>query len=84
MRKGKVRVILESMVWDIRNRRDDYRIVFRDRGKSGDVSEVRGSEVTVKTDRMLLEDGREIPHHRVLEIWRGGELLYCKKGAVRT
>lgn len=84
MRKGKVREILESMVWDTRNRREDYRIVFRDRGKLDDISEVRGSEVMVKTDRIVLGDGREIPHHRVLEIWRGGELLYSKRSAVRA
>lgn len=83
MRKGRVRLILESMVWDPRNERGSYRIVFRDRGMPNDTSEVRGSEVVIRADRIVLGDGREIPHHRVLEIWRGSELLYSRK-SVRT
>ncbi|MCS7103372.1 MAG: RNA repair domain-containing protein [Candidatus Korarchaeum sp.] len=84
MRKGRVRAVLESMIWDTRNRREDYRIVFKDRGVPNDVSEVRGSEVIVRADRIVLGDGREIPHHRILEIWRGSELLYFKKGDIVT
>ena len=84
MRKGRVRVILESMVWNTRYRREDYRIIFRDRGMPNDVNEVRGSDLIVKADRMVLRDGREIPHHRILEIWRGSELLYSRKGARRS
>ncbi|ACB07978.1 DUF504 domain-containing protein [Candidatus Korarchaeum cryptofilum] len=76
MRKGKVRAILESMIWDARNRREDYRIIFRDRGMPNDVSEVRGDEIEVRSDRIVLRDGREIPHHRIIAIWRGNELLY--------
>lgn len=76
MRKGKVRAILESMIWDARNRREDYRIIFRNRGMPNDVSEVRGDEIEVRSDRIVLRDGREIPHHRIIAIWRGNELLY--------
>jgi uncharacterized protein (UPF0248 family) len=76
VRKGKVRAILESMIWDARNRREDYRIIFRDRGMPNDVSEVRGDEIEVRSDRIVLRDGREIPHHRIIAIWRGNELLY--------
>lgn len=76
MRKGKVRAILESMIWDARNRREDYRIIFRDRGMPNDVNEVRGDEIEVRSDRIVLRDGREIPHHRIIAIWRGNELLY--------
>ena len=78
MRKGRVREILESMVWDARYERRVYRIVFRDRGKPNDISEVRGDEVDIRSDRIILGDGKEIPHHRILEIWRGKELLYSK------
>lgn len=76
MRKGKVRAILESMIWNARNRREDYRIIFRDRGMPNDVNEVRGDEIEVRSDRIVLRDGREIPHHRIIAIWRGNELLY--------
>lgn len=76
MRKGKVRAVLESMIWDTRNRREDYRIVFRDRGMPNDINEVRGDEIEVRSDRIILRDGREIPHHRIIAIWRGNELLY--------
>ncbi len=76
MRKGKVRSVLESMIWDTRNRREDYRIVFRDRGMPNDINEVRGDEIEVRSDRIILKDGREIPHHRIIAIWRGNELLY--------
>jgi len=76
VRKGKVRAVLESMIWDTRNRREDYRIVFRDRGMPNDINEVRGDEIEVRSDRIILRDGREIPHHRIIAIWRGNELLY--------
>jgi len=76
MRKGKVRSVLESMIWDTRNRKEDYRIVFRDRGMPNDINEVRGDEIEVRSDRIILKDGREIPHHRIIAIWRGNELLY--------
>ncbi len=64
------------MIWDTRNRREDYRIVFRDRGMPNDINEVRGDEIEVRSDRIILRDGREIPHHRIIAIWRGNELLY--------
>jgi uncharacterized protein (UPF0248 family) len=64
------------MIWDARNRREDYRIIFRDRGMPNDVSEVRGDEIEVRSDRIVLRDGREIPHHRIIAIWRENELLY--------
>jgi uncharacterized protein (UPF0248 family) len=64
------------MIWDARNRREDYRIIFRDRGMPNDVNEVRGDEIEVRSDRIVLRDGREIPHHRIIAIWRGNELLY--------
>jgi uncharacterized protein (UPF0248 family) len=64
------------MIWDARNRREDYRIIFRDRGMPNDVSEVRGDEIEVRSDRIVLRDGREIPHHRIIAIWKGNELLY--------
>jgi uncharacterized protein (UPF0248 family) len=64
------------MIWDDRNRREDYRIIFRDRGMPNDVSEVRGDEIEVRSDRIVLRDGREIPHHRIIAIWKGNELLY--------
>ena len=76
MRKGKVRSVLESMIWDTRNRKEDYRIVFRDRGMPNDINEVRGDEIEVRSDRIILKDGREIPHHRIIAIWRRNELLY--------
>jgi uncharacterized protein (UPF0248 family) len=76
VRKGRVRVILESMIWDIKNKREDYRIIFRDRGMPNDISEVRGDEIEVRSDRIVLRDGREIPHHRIIAIWRRDELLY--------
>jgi uncharacterized protein (UPF0248 family) len=64
------------MIWNARNRREDYRIIFRDRGMPNDVNEVRGDEIEVRSDRIVLRDGREIPHHRIIAIWRGNELLY--------
>lgn len=71
------------MIWDARNRREDYRILFRDRGMPNDISEVRGDEIEVKSDRIVLRDGREIPQHRIVAIWRGDELLYSR-GVHRT
>jgi len=69
------------MIWDARNRREDYRILFRDRGMPNDISEVRGDEIEVKSDRIVLRDGREIPQHRIVAIWRGDELLYSRGGS---
>ncbi len=79
VRKGRVRSILESMVWDTRVKPEEFRIVFVSRGSSNDLEEVRGDEVEVRSDRVILKDGREIPHHRIVAIWRGRELLYLKK-----
>lgn len=79
MRKGKVRAILESMKWDPRVNPEEFKIVFIDRGSPGDLDIVKGSEVEVKSDRIVLKDGREIPHHRIVSIWRGRTLVYLKR-----
>ncbi|MCD6348685.1 MAG: DUF504 domain-containing protein [Candidatus Korarchaeota archaeon] len=79
MRKGRVREILESMIWNPENRPEDYRIMFISRGAPSDIEEVKGDEIKVMSDRIELQDGREIPHHRILAIWRGKELLYLRK-----
>ncbi len=80
MRKGKIREILEAMIWDSRNRPTDYRIVFISRGGSpSNLEEVRGDQVEVKKDRIKLLDGREIPHHRIVAIWKEGMLIYLRE-----
>ncbi|MCD6166708.1 DUF504 domain-containing protein [bacterium] len=80
MRKGKIREILEAMIWDNRNRPIDYRIVFISRGESpNNLEEVRGDQIEVKKDRIKLSDGREIPHHRIVAIWKGNMLIYLRE-----
>lgn len=79
MRKGRVRAILESMKWDPRVNPEEFRIAFINRGSPDDLDVVKGSEVKIESDRIVLKDGREIPHHRIVSIWRGRTLLYLKR-----
>ncbi len=79
VKKGRVRSILESMIWDPRLEPREFRIVFVSRGSPNNLEEVRGDEIEVKGDRIVLRDGREIPHHRIAAIWKGKEPLYLKK-----
>ncbi len=79
MRKGKIRLILESMLWDPRTSPGEFVIVFVSRGAPNDLEEVKGDEVSVRGDRIILGDGREIPHHRIVAIWRREALLYLRK-----
>jgi len=79
MKKGKVRSILESMLWDPRNNPENYRIVFISRGRPNDLEEVMGNEIEIMSDRIVLKDGRVIPHHRIVAIWKNKELIYLKK-----
>ena len=59
---------LERLFWGPENP-SEYEVTFISRGAPGDVESVRGDEVvSVKSDRMILSDGRVIPHHRVIEI----------------
>ncbi len=79
MRKGKIRNILESMLWDPRNSPRDYRIVFISRGAPNDLEETIGDDIKVLNDRIILRDGRIIPHHRIVAIWKGKKILYLKR-----
>jgi len=79
MRKGRVRELLEAMLWDPRNEPREYKILFVSRGAPNDLEEVRGDEIRVVGDRIMLSDGREIPHHRIVAIWRGREILYVRR-----
>ncbi len=82
MRKGRVRSILESMLWDPRNDPKDYRVVFVNRGAPNDLEETIGDGIRVLNDRIILRDGRVIPHHRVVAIWKGKKILYLKRDKV--
>ncbi len=82
MKKGKVRSILESMLWDPRNDPKNYKIVFISRGNPNDLEEVTGDEIKVMSDRILLKDGRTIPHHRIIAIWKGKELIYLRRDRI--
>ncbi len=81
VRKGKVRSLLESMIWDPRMTPEEFKIVFVSRGSPNDLEEVKGDEIEVRNDRIILRDGREIPHHRIVAIWRGKDLLYLRENA---
>ena len=74
MRKGRVREILEAMIWNPEEDPKDYTIVFISRGAEGDLEQVSGSEIHVRSDRIVLKDGRVIPHHRIVAITKRSEL----------
>ncbi len=76
MRKGKVKEVLEMMLWKPGEDPSSYEIIFVSRGAPGDLESVRGDQVRLWRDRLVLGDGREIPLHRVVEVRRGGVPLY--------
>ncbi len=82
MKKGKVKSILESMVWDPRNNPKNYRIVFVSRGNPNNLEEVLGDKIKVMSDRIMLEDGRVIPHHRIVAIWKNKMIIYLRKDMI--
>ena len=78
MRKGRVREVLEMMLWKPEEDPSDYEIIFVSRGAPGDLEIVKGDQVRLWRDRLILSDGREIPLHRVVEVRRRGTPLYSR------
>lgn len=75
MGKGRIAEIISEMLYRPGERPEDYEIVFisRDEGRNTEV--VRGDEIKALHDRIIV-GGREIPHHRIVEIRRRGLVLW--------
>jgi uncharacterized protein (UPF0248 family) len=77
VRKGRVAEIISEMLYKPGERPEDYEIVFLSRDGDKDTEIVRGSEIKPLHDRIIV-GGREIPHHRIVEIRRRGVVLWRK------
>ncbi|MCD6324206.1 MAG: DUF504 domain-containing protein [Desulfurococcales archaeon] len=81
MKEGTIRAALSRVLWtsppeELR----EYEVVFIDRGEPSGLSTLRlGGEVKVLRDRIVVGE-KIIPLHRVLEIRRGGEVVW-RRGA---
>ena len=75
MGKGKIAEIISEMLYKPGERPEDYEILFISRDERGDIEAVRGDEIRALHDRIIV-GGREIPHHRIVEIRRKGVVLW--------
>ncbi len=79
-----LRDLLNRIVWDPREDREDYEILFIHRGVNGDVKRVSMSDIVrvTKSWFVYLDSGLEqsIPLHRVLKVvnLRTREVLWSK------
>ena len=79
-----LRDLLNKIIWDFREDRQNYEVLFTHRGGEGDVKRISMSDV-VRVKRswfVYLDSGSEqpIPLHRVLEVRyrRTGDVLWSK------
>ncbi|MGB9630802.1 MAG: RNA repair domain-containing protein [Candidatus Methanodesulfokora sp.] len=77
MGKGRVAEIISEMLYKPGERPEDYEIIFISRDERGNTEVVRGDEIRALHDRIIVR-GREIPHHRIVEIRRRGIVLWKK------
>jgi len=79
-----LRELLNKIIWDSRENREFYEVIFIHRGAAGDAKKISMSQI-VKVERSwfkYLESGSEqlIPLHRVLSVTNRitGEVLWSK------
>ncbi len=77
--KGEIREILSAMLWKPGERPGDYEIVFESRGTETGLETIRGDEVRVAADRILLPGGTVIPMHRIVEIRVRGSTVWTRR-----
>jgi len=77
--KGDIEEIFSRMLWDPRERREDYEVIFVSRGRPGDIESATGKNIKVLKGALEVRTGWEtkyIPFHRIVAIIRRGEPIW--------
>ncbi|RMF91807.1 MAG: DUF504 domain-containing protein [Methanobacteriota archaeon] len=79
-----VRRVLNELLWHPERSLDDVSVTYIHRGAPGDVVTIGGWEIKrLERSFFVLERGgveTYIPYHRIVEVRRGAEVLYRKRG----
>lgn len=81
MRKFNIRDFLNKLMWDPREKPEEYSIIYVSRGEPNDRATVNCSKITKVYHRgfeYTSESGRVlyIPFHRIIEIRKGKKVIF--------